>query len=110
MDTFTVKPPIPPHIAEHFRAHSAGGKSAKQYSLDSGISPQTFYTWRKKYLTKKNRIPQFSSIGTISLQQGLLPLFDLHIYGSTKISIYPGATAGELAPFLALLAQHTEAC
>lgn len=109
MDTFE-KSPIPPHIRQHFGAYTASGKTIKEYSTEAGIPPQTFYTWRKKYLNKKTSTPRFSSFGAISLQQLRQPLFDLHLYGGTRISIYPGTTADVLAPFIKMLSGGSIPC
>jgi Transposase len=109
MDTFE-KSPIPPHIRQHFAAQTASGKTIKEYSTEAGISPLTFYTWRKKYLNKKTSAPRFSSFGALSLQQLRQPLFDLHLYGGTRVSIYAGTTAEELAPFIRMLSGDTRPC
>jgi hypothetical protein len=106
MDTFTAKRSIPLHISQHIAAHAASGKTIKEYSTEAGIPPQTFYTWRKKYRNKKPEAPHFSSLGVISLQQLRQPLFDLHLCGGTRVSIYPGTTAHDLAPFIKLLTER----
>jgi hypothetical protein len=115
-----LKQPVPPHIAEHFKAHTASGKSIKEYSKDVGFSPLTFYTWRKKYLSRKSqrkvsanlasRQQLFSTIGTISLQELRQPLFDIHLGGEKKITVYSGIIAQELAPFLELLSTGRASC
>jgi len=112
--------PVPPHIAEHFKAHAASGKTIKEYSKDVGLSPLTFYTWRKKYLSRKSqrraspnpasRQQLFSTIGTISLQELHQPLFDIHLGGEKKITVYSGTKAQELAPFLELLSTGHASC
>jgi transposase-like protein len=120
MDTVTRKRDIPPHIAQHFKAHTASGKTIKEYSSAAGLSPLTFYMWRKKYRSSKtqrnrqsNQVPQqqrFSTVGTISLQQLRSPLFDIHLSSGLRVSIYSGTTTQELAPFLELLTGRQTGC
>lgn len=114
------KQPIPPHIAEHFKAHALSGKTIQEYSKEAGLSPLTFYTWRKKYLSRKrqrtgspnppSRQQLFSTIGTISLQELRQPLFDIHLGTDKKITVYSGIKAQELAPFLELLSTGRVSC
>lgn len=111
---------VPPHVAEHFMAHASSGKTIKEYSKEAGLSPLTFYTWRKKYLSKKSqcatfpnrpsRQQQFTTIGTISLQELRQPLFDIHLGTGKKIAVYSGTKAQELAPFLELLSTGRGVC
>ena len=118
MDTVTRKRAIPPHIAQHFHTHAESGKTIKEYSSAVGLSPLTFYTWRKKYRsckTQRNRHlhpvsprQRFSTVGTISLQELRSPIFDIHLAGGSRVSIYSGTTVQELAPFLVLLAGGVE--
>lgn len=120
MDTSARKRKIPPHIAEHFQAHTASGKTIKEYSTEVGLSPLTFYTWRKKYRSSKtqrnrhsdsvSKQQHFSTVGTISLQELRHPLFDLHLSRGIRVSIYSGTTTQELAPFLELLAGSHPVC
>lgn len=114
------KQTIPPHIAEHFKAHVASGKTIKEYSTVVGLSPLTFYTWRKKYRTRKlqraasphtvAKQQRFSTVGTISLQDLRHPLFDIHLTSGPRVSIYTGATAEDLAPFIELLSGSRVPC
>lgn len=107
------KQTIPTHIAEHFKAHAASGKSIIEYSTEVGLSPLTFYTWRKKYRTHKSqravsakpvlKQQRFSTVGTISLQELRRPLFDIYLTLEPRVTVYQGTTAQELAPFIELL-------
>jgi hypothetical protein len=120
MDTFARKREIPSHIAQHFQAHTVSGKTIKEYSKEVGLSPLTFYTWRKKYRSRKtqrnrhsNSIPKqqrFSTVGTITLKELRHPLFDIHLSSGLRVSIYSGTTTQELAPFLELLAGSHSVC
>jgi hypothetical protein len=111
---------VPSHVAAHFKAHASSGKTIKEYSKEAGLSPLTFYTWRKKYKNRKTQcddfsnpasIPQlFSTIGTISLPKLHQPLFDIHLGAEKKITVYSGAKAQELAPFLELLSTGRGTC
>ena len=110
---------IPPHIKQHFHAHAASGKTVKEYSIEAGIPPQTFYTWRKKYRKFRRRSnhsgsesgkQHFSTVGTISLQELQQPLFDIHFVAGHKVSIHRGTTAQEFAPFLDFFTGGPAAC
>ena len=113
---------IPFHVKEHFQAHSASGKSIKEYSIDAGIPPQTFYTWRKKYRNQRSKKStqrpshsravrqRFSTVGTISLQELRQPLFDIHLATGHKVSIHRGTTIQEFAPFFELFSGGTRLC
>lgn len=111
---------VPSHVAAHFKAHSTSGKTIKEYSKEVGLSPLTFYTWRKKYLSRKSQCAaspnpafnqqQFSTIGTISLRELRQPLFDIHLGTETKITVYSGTKAQELAPFIELLSGSRASC
>lgn len=114
------KQTIPTHIADHFRAHAVSGKTIKEYSTEVGLSPLTFYTWRTKYRTSKSqraasphtvaKQQRFSTVGTISLQELRYPIFDIHLTSGPRVSIYSGATAEDLAPFIELLSHRSAAC
>jgi hypothetical protein len=120
MDTSARKREIPPQIAQHFQAHTASGKTIKEYSTEVGLSPLTFYTWRKKYRSRKtqrnrhlnpvSKKQRFSTVGTISLQELRHPLFDIHLSCGSRVSIYSGTTVQELAPFLELLSGSHPVC
>jgi hypothetical protein len=114
------KQSLPLHVAEHFKAYTASGKTIKEYCIEAGIPPQTFYTWRKKYrqLNKHSQRPlsplpatqHFSTLGSITLADIRRPLFDIHVPGECRVSIYSGTTAQELAPFLELLSPGRRPC
>jgi hypothetical protein len=113
MDTSSQNCKVPPHIEHHFKAWATSGKNIKEYSKKVGLSPLTFYAWRKKYLTSKSQadsIPpavskqqRFSTVGTISLPEIRQPLFDIELCSGQKVCVYPGTTVQQLAPFIELL-------
>lgn len=120
MDITKKQREIPSHIRLHFQAHAASGKTVKEYSIEAGISPQTFYTWRKKYRKSRKHStghssPRsndlcFSTVGTISLQELRQPLFDIHFAAGHKVTIHRGTTVQEFAPYLELLSGGHASC
>jgi hypothetical protein len=120
--THRHKPPVPAHIRAHLQAQATSGKSIKDYSIDEGLSPLTFYDWRKRYGSRLGttiatpsaeacKAPlSFTTVGTVRLGESREPLFDIHLADGTRMSVYSGATAGELAPFLKLLSVGAKIC
>jgi hypothetical protein len=108
--------PVPAHVTRHLTAQAKSGKTVAAYCKDAGISAWSFYNWRKIYGNRCNTLnatgtipippqpslPPFTVLGTMSTQTRQ-PLFDIRFSAGTCISIYSGATARELAPFLELL-------
>jgi hypothetical protein len=113
--------PIPAHVTRHLTAQPKSGKTIAIYCKDAGISAWSFYNWRKIYgkrivvLDSRRLIaaqpPQipFTALGAMSTQTRQ-PLFDIRFSAGTRISIYSGATARELAPFLELLTSRGAPC
>ena len=119
--------PVPAHVTRHLTDQPQSGKTIAAYCRDAGISAWSFYNWRKLYgkqvycLPKARRLPPmtqpmppmsplpFTALGTISTQTRQ-PLFDIRFSAGTLISIYSGATARELAPFLDLLSCRGASC
>jgi len=121
MDNHSVQSskPVPAHILRHLTDQPKSGKSIAAYCKDAGFSAWSFYNWRKIYgkrITVHNRphttptqpIP-FTDLGTMRIQSRQ-PLFDIHFSTGTRISIYPGTTAEELASFLEVLSSRVIAC
>lgn len=112
----------PTHIQQHFENHRHSGKTIKAYCSDAGISAMTFYDWRKRYgkkafsstITAKRQSSMkemtFTSLGTFATQQPQQPLFEVTVTTGVRISIYPGATAQEFAPFYQLLSGSGAPC
>lgn len=111
--------PIPAHIARHLTDQPQSGNTIAAYCKDAGISAWSFYNWRKSY-GKQVGIPNhsrpasilplpFTALGTMNTQTRQ-PLFDIRFSAGTRISIYSGATAQELAPFLELLSCRGAPC
>jgi len=116
------KKPVPAHIARHLTDQPQSGKTIAAYCKDTGISAWSFYNWRKLYGKRVSCIPNalrppttqppllpFTVLGAMSTQTRQ-PLFDIRFSAGTRISIYSGATAQELAPFLELLSSRGAPC
>ena len=113
---------VPPHILNHFQAQSESGKTFREYSISVGISPLTFYTWRKKYgknftaeSRKKSfnikRQPQtFTTFPAHILQNTNQPLFDIYFNNNLKVRFYHGVDAQQFAPFYKLLSDGESTC
>jgi hypothetical protein len=118
--------PVPAHITRHLTDQPKSGKTIAAYCRNAGISAWSFYNWRKLYgkqircLSDARRLPPttqpappllpFTALGTMSTQTHQ-PLFDIRFsVAGTRISIYSGATARELAPFLELLSNRGAPC
>jgi|GEM_PF-6199836 len=114
--------PVLAHVTRHLTAQPKSGQTVAAYCKDAGISAWSFYNWRKIYGNRVNTpnatgttpipqpsLPPFTALGTISTQTRQ-PLFDIHFSVGTRISIYSGATARELAPFLDLLSSRGGPC
>lgn len=113
------RPPIPPHVEKHFKAHAASNKTIKEYCIGVNLPYQTFYAWRIKYHKSRKRSeehcesngkPGFSTVGALSLQELRQPLFDIHLSGGCRVSIYQGMTAKDFAPFFKLLSGGSPLC
>jgi len=114
--------PMPARILHHLQAQAASGKSIRDYSIDEGLSPLTFYDWRKRYGSRLGstiaapsaqpcKSPlSFTTVGTMHLGESTKPLFDIHLPAGTSVSVYSGTTARELAPFLKLLSVGAKIC
>jgi hypothetical protein len=111
----TTGKPVPPHIRRHLREQQRSSESVRKYCCKKGISAWTFYKWRARYGKPSCSSPAkasgtstpamaFTSLGTFrTIPQQPHPLFDIRFSCGTIISIYTGATAQELAPYLDLL-------
>jgi hypothetical protein len=111
--------PVPAHIVRHLTDQPQSGKTISDYCKNAGISAWSFYNWRKSY-GKRVAVPNvprpvsllplsFTALGTMNTQTRQ-PLFDIRFSAGTSISIYSGATAQELAPFLDLLSCRGTPC
>jgi len=113
---------VPAHVSHHLTAQPTSGKTIAAYCKDAGISAWSFYNWRKSYGKRISCIPYalrpattlppllpFTALGTINTQVRQ-PLFDIRFSAGTCISIYSGATAQELAPFLEILSCNGAPC
>lgn len=112
--------PVPSHIQHHLTTQPASGKSIAAYSKEAGFSAWSFYSWRKRYgkqqashvqpkLPSKSPVFSFTALGPLATQSRQ-PLFDISFSAGTRISIYSGATAQELAPFLELVSCNGVPC
>jgi hypothetical protein len=115
---------IPAHILRHFRAQSKSGKTFRAYSISTGISPLTFYGWRKKYgkhfdvkVKQKLHGPTppseevFATFPTHLFQHGTDdPLLDIQFSDNLKFRIYRGATAEWFVPFYKLFRDDKSIC
>lgn len=125
MDNVKKRPnqPIPTHILHHFRAQAKSGKTFRAYSISAGISPLTFYSWRKKYGKHFNAEVKKEPYGSLPSSQDAFttfsghlmygngdPLLDIHFNDSLRIRLYRGATAEWFAPFYKLLSGGNEVC
>ena len=105
----------PTQIRHHLLQQQKSNLSIKAYCQQHTIHVQAFYSWRKRYKTKilvknaSNTAPadksaiSFTSLGTLNTKVQSSALFDIRLPEGTTVSIYPGTTAKEFAPFMALL-------
>ena len=126
MDTVRKQYPqsIPAHILRHFRAQSKSGKTFRAYSISTGISPMTFYSWRKKYGKHfDNRVKKelhgsrpsleevFTTFPTHLLQHGTEDLLlEIQFTDNLTFRIYRGATAEWFTPFYKLFRDDDSIC
>jgi hypothetical protein len=94
----------------------------KAYCKEAGFSPWTFYNWRNRYgsritsdtSTEKASLSSaevsFTTLGALSLNEGVRPLLDIQLSSGITIRVYPGTTAVELMPFLSLLVESKLLC
>lgn len=110
---------VPTTIRHHLLKQQSSEQTIKDYCHKNDINPQTFYGWRKRYgkqvpaLVKQDiSAPQisFASLGTISTQLQYHSMFDIRFPGGTAISVYPGTTVQELAPFVDLISGSRILC
>jgi hypothetical protein len=113
---------IPPNIRDHFQAQSESGKTFREYSISVGISPLTFYGWRKKYAKdfitefgKKSSSPKlkpqtFTTFPAHMLQRTDQPLFDIYFNDNLKVRLYHGVDAQQFAPYYKLLCGGNPVC
>ena len=110
---------VPAAIRQHLLKQEHSKKTIRQYCQEKGISPMTFYGWRKRYLkrmhsavktnTTETRVT-FASLGKLSTQAPDRALFDIRLSSGISISVYPGTTAQGLEPFLSLLSVGDAPC
>lgn len=126
MDTLRMQHPenIPAHILRHFQAQFRSGKTFKAYSISTGISPLTFYGWRKKYgIHFDNRVNKelhgstpsseevFTTFPTHLLQHGTeAPLLEIQFTDNLTFRIYRGATVEWFIPFYELFRDGDSVC
>lgn len=117
-------PSIPTHILRHFQLQAKSDKTFRAYSISAGISPMTFYGWRKKYgkhfdAEVKIQLPGptlpkeavFTTFPTHLLQNSTdNPLLDIEFNDSLKFRLYRGATAQWFAPFCKLFRDGDSVC
>ena len=115
---------IPPHILRHFKAQAKSGKTLRAYSISTGISPLTFYGWRKRYgkhfdaevKKKLNRqtppsAEAFTTFPTHLLQHGTnTALLEIQFNDRLTFRLYQGATAEWFAPFYKLFRNDDCVC
>jgi hypothetical protein len=113
--------PIPSHVLYHLTTLPTSGKTIAAYCKESGITAWSFYSWRKRYGKQQQsshlqptppsilQSVSFTALGPLGSQYRQ-PLFDIHFSAGTRISVYSGTTAQELAPFLGLLSCRGAPC
>lgn len=113
---------IPPHIREHFHAQLESGKTFREYSISMGISPLTFYSWRKNYgkrftsesgkksYTTKQQPQTFTTFPAHILHSTDQPLFEIYFNDNLKVRFYHGMDAQKFAPFYKLLCGGNAVC
>lgn len=111
---------IPSKIRQHFLKHQESGETIKSYCRKTGVSVQTFYSWRKRYKNELQKSPtkviksknqvSFASLGTLQTHLPSQKLLDIQFPGGTEVSVYRGTSAEEIAPFLALISEGTVKC
>lgn len=114
--------PIPTRIRHHLLKQPLSGKTIKDYCGKAGLSPWTFYNWRKRYgnqitVSADEQSPQpakpsltFTTIGTVCLPENRSPLFDIRFPTGVGVSVYSGTTAEQLSPFLSLVSGGSASC
>lgn len=123
MDNHSIQPlkSTPAHILHHLAAQPQSGKTIAAYCKEAGFSAWTFYNWRKIYGKKipEDKRPHhqapplqpfpFTDLGTMCVQSRQ-PLLEIHFSTGTRISVYPGTTAEEVAPFLDVVSSRGMPC
>lgn len=105
---------ISAHIRHHLLQQQKSDQTIKAYCQQEHINVQAFYSWRKRYKNKihiqdkpKNTSTHpkvsFTSVGKLTTQIQSSILFDIRFPGGPTVSIYPGTTAKEFAPFMTLI-------
>ena len=83
---------VPAPIRHHLLKQQQSEIKIKAYCEKNGISPQTFYNWRKRYIKQipplvKSEISappiSFASLGTMSTQLQHHSMFDIRFPGGT---------------------------
>ena len=114
---------IPSHILRHFHAQSRSGRTFRDYSVSAGLSPLTFYSWRKRYgkrfdagTTGKShtRLPPsnnaFTTFPAHLLHGSADPHLEITLSNGVHLRVFPGATAAWFAPFYHLLSGNNASC
>jgi hypothetical protein len=110
---------VPAHIRNHLTKHQHSKLTIKAYCKKTGINTNTFYGWsnryRKQVLTEKKDTfaspVTFAPLGVLSTQQiQRIAMFEIRFPDGTAISVYPGITAEEIAPFIDLIKGSNGLC